>query len=401
MKLDTIKYFFITVLISFLGLSVSVEAFSNDPPDEDEEELVGSDPDDAAPPQIDPRFQMENEEWELVFRDEFQGDVINYEGNRWSERSSSLRDQQQGNCGENDQMEWNTFDNLEVKNGVLTMNAYRLEEPYDSGCFEYPWTGSMINSSPGITFTYAYIEERSKQPLERGMWPAFWTWQAPGATRQKEVDVYEFWSSWNEDRFLTTTHGAVPDIVTGSSWVHYSDHNTTADEWNVYGADIRPDGIHYYFNGELVNRTGCCVNEDPMNIISNLAVVEKQAHHAPPDSVVHAQKHVDYIRVWKRKDVATSTEGSEILPTKIDLEQNYPNPFNPTTVINYQLPESGAVRLDVYDMAGRQVATLVDGVVSAGRHSVQFDGSELSSGVYIYRLTFGDVILTEKLSLIK
>ena len=67
-----------------------------------------------------------------------------------------------------------------------------------------------------------------------------------------------------------------------------------------------------------------------------------------------------------------------ILPTQITLNQNYPNPFNPTTVISYELPESGNVTLEVFDMTGRLVATLANGTVQAGSHQINFDASGLS-----------------------
>ena len=89
------------------------------------------------------------------------------------------------------------------------------------------------------------------------------------------------------------------------------------------------------------------------------------------------------------------------VPEDFTLAQNYPNPFNPTTVINYQLPVSSEVRLEVYDMLGRQVATLINGQVSAGRHTVNFDASNLSSGVYLYRLVAGSQIMTKKLTILK
>jgi len=84
--------------------------------------------------------------------------------------------------------------------------------------------------------------------------------------------------------------------------------------------------------------------------------------------------------------VATSTEGTDALPTAYDLSQNYPNPFNPTTTIRYALPQASQVSLEVYDMLGRRVATLVEGPRAAGYHTAIFDGSALASGVYIYRL---------------
>jgi len=83
------------------------------------------------------------------------------------------------------------------------------------------------------------------------------------------------------------------------------------------------------------------------------------------------------------------------------LEQNYPNPFNPTTTIEYRLPSSCFVSLKVYDMLGREVATLVDRELSPGFYKSQFDGSNLPSGVYIVRLIAGNYSESRKMLLIK
>ncbi len=74
------------------------------------------------------------------------------------------------------------------------------------------------------------------------------------------------------------------------------------------------------------------------------------------------------------------------LPSSFTLEQNYPNPFNPSTLIQYDLPVSSHVKLAIYDMLGREVARLVDGVQPANRYNVQWNASNLSSGVYFYRI---------------
>jgi hypothetical protein len=89
------------------------------------------------------------------------------------------------------------------------------------------------------------------------------------------------------------------------------------------------------------------------------------------------------------------------LPEAMKLYQNYPNPFNPTTTISFDLPESGVVDLAVYDLSGRQVASLVDGWMKAGSHVLTFDGSGSASGVYIYRLTAGKFTSTGKMVLMK
>ena len=89
------------------------------------------------------------------------------------------------------------------------------------------------------------------------------------------------------------------------------------------------------------------------------------------------------------------------LPEKFVLEQNYPNPFNPSTTIRYGLPQKSAVQLTIFNTLGQQVATIVQGEQEAGNHEVRFDGSNLSSGVYFYRLQAGEFVQTRKLLLLR
>jgi len=89
------------------------------------------------------------------------------------------------------------------------------------------------------------------------------------------------------------------------------------------------------------------------------------------------------------------------IPLEFALEQNYPNPFNPGTVIKYSIPENGFVTLDVYNLLGEKVTTLVNGVHEAGRYEANFDGSNLASGVYIYTLRAGSFNLVKKMLLMK
>ena len=88
-------------------------------------------------------------------------------------------------------------------------------------------------------------------------------------------------------------------------------------------------------------------------------------------------------------------------PDAYELRQNYPNPFNPSTTISFGMPEDGPVRLTVYDMLGRQMATLVDGFVVAGRHEVRFDAGGLASGMYLYRLETPERTLMKTMTLLR
>lgn len=89
------------------------------------------------------------------------------------------------------------------------------------------------------------------------------------------------------------------------------------------------------------------------------------------------------------------------MPNELELGQNYPNPFNPTTRIPFTLQESAEVTLEVYDVTGRKVATLVNGILPAGVHTASFDGAGLSSGLYLYRLTAGARVESRAMTLIK
>lgn len=105
-------------------------------------------------------------------------------------------------------------------------------------------------------------------------------------------------------------------------------------------------------------------------------------------------------------DPLSAEDGVDTLPSDIVLAQNFPNPFNPTTAIGYRvgtqdLASLHQVRLSVYDLLGREVAVLVNGMQAAGAYSVTFDASTLASGVYVYTLRAGDRVVTKKMILMK
>ncbi len=93
------------------------------------------------------------------------------------------------------------------------------------------------------------------------------------------------------------------------------------------------------------------------------------------------------------------------IPTKFDLLQNYPNPFNPSTKINYDLPFDGKVTLKIFDMSGKEVSTLVDDVQVAGYYTINFNASNLSSGIYLYKISANangnNFVATKKMMLVK
>jgi len=88
-------------------------------------------------------------------------------------------------------------------------------------------------------------------------------------------------------------------------------------------------------------------------------------------------------------------------PLEYALSQNYPNPFNPTTTIKFSLPESGNVKLIVFNILGEDVKTLLNGVKEAGIHTINFNASELNSGIYFYKIETSNFTAVKKMMLIK
>lgn len=101
------------------------------------------------------------------------------------------------------------------------------------------------------------------------------------------------------------------------------------------------------------------------------------------------------------KQVPVSNEEDPEIPATVSLKQNYPNPFNPTTTIQFELDKSTFTKLTVYDVLGRKVQELVNEIRPAGTNTIQFDATNLASGVYLYRLEANGVVQTKRLTLIK
>ncbi len=112
----------------------------------------------------------------------------------------------------------------------------------------------------------------------------------------------------------------------------------------------------------------------------------------------------DFYSAWDythHRPAITAVNGKGAVPFTYSLGQNYPNPFNPSTIINYELKEAGIVTIKVFNLLGQVVNTLVNEKESAGKHSVRFDDSRLTAGVYFYHMASGNFVSTKKMILLK
>jgi hypothetical protein len=100
-------------------------------------------------------------------------------------------------------------------------------------------------------------------------------------------------------------------------------------------------------------------------------------------------------------NITTQDNTDQNIPKNFELGQNFPNPFNPATKIVYGIPTDCHVSLKVYDILGKLVETLVDNFENMGYHSIEFNASKLTSGIYFYKITAGNFISTKKMIVIK
>ena len=179
----------------------------------------------------------------------------------------------------------------------------------------------------------------------------------------------------------------------GSSWIslggQYTYVGRTAPRFNIdipiYGG-VQPTWVH-----EVID-------------ISNYAAQPLKFRHLLVSDGINFPGmdgwYLDNVKISVLQS-PNAVETVDELPTQYSLLQNYPNPFNPSTTIKYELPNSSVVRLSVYDILGREVSVLVNERREAGVHEVKFDGSNLASGVYFYRLQAGDFVQSKKLAVLK
>jgi beta-glucanase (GH16 family) len=241
----------------------------------------------GPPPDHVPQPAGQSGGWVLAFSDEFAGTSL--DTSKWADTSSAEADGGHGNK-DNGQLEWNQAANCTVSGGELVMTARRQASTGPSGA-RYDWTSCLLTSTPSFAFRYGFVEERAVLPAQRGFWPAFWTWQAPGVdAAPAETDVYEYSSANRYELDLTQR----ADEAGTCRWHPRFD---PAAGWHTYGAAIEPSGTVWYVDGTEVCRTGA-TPAAMTNLISNLAV---DAADPPDAAVTAAVKRVDYVRAWRRR----------------------------------------------------------------------------------------------------
>jgi len=329
--------------------------------------------------------------WTLVWSDEFDSTSIN--------TSNWTYDLGGGGWG-NSELEYytNRPANATVENGSLLIIG--RAESYSG----YNYTSARLKSQNLRAFTYGRIEARIKLPASQGLWPAFWMLGSSiaqvGWPKCGEIDIMEHINKvsivngtmhWDNNGHVSSG-GTTPCDVT--------QYHVYSVEWDSASIRWLLDGSQY-FSGTILNNINS-TNEfhAPFFILLNMAIGGNWPGSPDGTTPFPDTMFVDYVRVYEPS--LTGVHQGSIEPVdRFALSQNYPNPFNPTTTIRYGIPQRSDVTLTVYTTLGQVIRTLVMKTEEGGVHQVQFDGSGLSSGVYIYGLKAGTYLDAKKMLLVR
>jgi minor extracellular serine protease Vpr len=300
----------------------------------------------------------------------------------WSDNGSGLPGSKIGSTVSYDYnailpMSWNHIDMTGANASVATGNNYHI----------------VLNCTSGTDFRMLY-DTGNKDGRSSYNSGGLWATYASGDYRIRPV--------------IMTDISALPvELYAFTATVHNNDVQlewSTASELNDYGFEIEKKRVKDELGSMNWEKIGFVEGSGTTNTPKAYSFVDARLNDVAGQA--SASGKISYrLKQIDRDGKFSYSQEVEVMISQIPkifaLMQNYPNPFNPSTVISFQLPLKSLVTLKVYDILGREVATIVNEVIEAGSYNVQFDGSKLSSGIYFYTLNAGEFSATKKLSLIK
>jgi len=201
---------------------------------------------------------------------------------------------------------------------------------------------------------------------------------------------------------ISAGHGEIMDrpevamLVDGNFMVVWTDSMPGVSGTSAFRARAR----QFSANATPLGDVFILPNQDIASGVSNIAADGTSYYLTWRDD----RRNETYLNMFAKKMgsfVTSVTTPDPILPSRVELYNAYPNPFNPSTTIQFALLQRAKVTIKIYDILGRQVATLVDDTYQAGVHQVSLDARDLASGLYIYRIRSGDFTASHRLILLK
>ena len=343
-----------------------------------------------------------SQNYQLVWFDEFSSPTIN--AANWTHETG-------GNGWGNNELQYYT--NRDVNSYILG-GSLVIEAKKES------YSGKSYTSARMVTkgkkfFTYGKIEARIRLPYGQGIWPAFWMLgeniSTVGWPYCGEIDIMEMigGSGVNDKKVYGTAHwnsnghAQYGGNYTLSSGIFANDYHVFSIVWDSKSIQWFVDGTKYVTID--ITPAGLAAFHKNNFIILNLAVGGNWPGNPDGTTVFPQRMYVDYVRVYQEIPAGSDEDEGNILPEQFKLQNNFPNPFNPETQIGYQVKSNSFVTLKIFNVLGKEVATLVNEEKAAGKYSVTFDTSSINhpipSGIYYCTMTAGSFKDTKKIMLLK
>ena len=284
-----------------------------------------------------------------------------------------------------------------------TIRAYcDVDAVYDNdGNLHVVWNASGYFADQGAIFTDKCFLYHWSESSGISMVHNAWHWSVPGAWNRSAskmsigVDAYNnLYYLWTHFDTLDISAGGLSN---GELYMAYSEDGgvTWSDAENITNSpspNCQPgncDSDHWSSLAEVV--------DEHLHVFY---VNDKDAGGIPQSEGLETENPMLYLR-YPNPLLVGVEDDEPTLPTKITLHQNHPNPFNSTTTIRYSLTNGSDVQIDIYNLLGQKVKTLINSRMDAGKHSVTWEASRMASGIYFYKLTIGDKVFTKRMTLLK
>jgi hypothetical protein len=280
---------------------------------------------------------------------------------------------------------------FQIFNGQVLINHVRTEYWYTTtnnitSSLTQSWDGHWVNSNKTINY-YNNLNLKDSSLLQ--------IWEGEQWVNY-QLNHYEYDENFKviKNQVKRRQGDDLSDFARG--FLKYDvNNNCELETWELYSNNNWENWfrkLYEYNNKNLIHQYG----EDWIN--NQWVPSDGGLMITNPDGVMHGFLAKEMFLYYSK---LSGVEKEDNIVDNYFLLQNYPNPFNPLTNIRFALPEDADVKLTIYDILGREVSTLVNEFRSKGYYNVTFDGSKLSSGVYIYKLEANDKVFTKKLMLMK
>ena len=333
-------------------------------------------------------------DYQLVWSDEFEGSELDL--SKWEYMTGDGTAYGLPSGWGNNEPQWYRPDNVTVENGHLVITVKK--ETYSGKNY----TSARIRTINKGDWKYGRFEFKIKFPFGKGIWSAIWMmptdnvyggWAASG-----EIDIVEHLGHELNKVHGTLHYGGPWPQNTQSGASNTLQEGTFADDFHLFAVEWEEGIIKWFVDDSLYQTQTSWYStngEFPapfdrrFHLIINVAVGGNWPGNPDATTTFPQMLEVDYVRVYQQRDTSTLNSRGNIWPVGYLLSQNYPNPFNPSTTIKYTLSRSSIIALKIYNLAGREIETLVEGFRHAGEHELKWEAEGLPSGIYFYRLQEG------------